>query len=426
MAEQNQIPENLPIGGSDVPSVKIQAPREGLEGLREMLSSVFSKGDKAARATLGPAAGPVEGLLSLVDLRGIPDALSSAGKDLKSGVIEGDPKAMLAGVLGTALVAAEGMPGGRAASGVAKSLRSLPKVDEKVTANKAFNITPEEKEIWREENLKLTKEKVAKELGITDPKEIKKINVKDRHRNPELEEITRDFDEGKITQEEFLKLRDNIKPLKQYGTVPELRSLEDVFLSMRQGKGKDLSIIGVNKNIEPNTIVESRFDIDAYSKYDNYVASIKDKSGMSYTNAVYLKDVDFVFKPDKAFNIAKGKPKSPFATIKGRWQNTEPEDVKKLAEEKINSGEWTEVGFDPASRTGFYDRSKKGGGRLLKSAEEILQVGPMILAKNVKAFSPKELENFKIKLKTDEEVLPFKKGGSVVERNPYNYTARAI
>jgi len=121
MAEQNQIPENLPIGGSDKPSIKIQESREGLEGLKEMLSSVFSKGDKAARATLGPAAGPVEGLLSLFDLRDVPDALSSAGKDLQSGVTEGDPKAMLAGVLGTALVGAENVPGGRAASKVASS-----------------------------------------------------------------------------------------------------------------------------------------------------------------------------------------------------------------------------------------------------------------------------------------------------------------
>ena len=119
MAEQNQIPENLPIGGSDIPSVKIQAPKEGLEGLKEMLSSVFSKGDKAARAALGPAARPVEGLLSLFDLRDIPNALSSAGKDLKSGVTEGDPKAMLAGVLGTALVGAENVPGGRVTSKVA-------------------------------------------------------------------------------------------------------------------------------------------------------------------------------------------------------------------------------------------------------------------------------------------------------------------
>ena len=48
MAEQNQIPENLPIGGSNALSVKIQAPKEGLEGLKEILSSVFSKGDKTA------------------------------------------------------------------------------------------------------------------------------------------------------------------------------------------------------------------------------------------------------------------------------------------------------------------------------------------------------------------------------------------
>ena len=112
MAEQNQIPENLPVGGSDKPSIKIQAPKEGLEGLKEVLSSVFSKGDKAARATLGPAAAPAEGLLSLFDLRNVPAALSSAGKDLQSGVTEGDPKALAAGVLGTALVGAENVQGG--------------------------------------------------------------------------------------------------------------------------------------------------------------------------------------------------------------------------------------------------------------------------------------------------------------------------
>ena len=112
MAEQNQIPENLPVGGSDKPSIKIQESREGVDGLKEMLSSDFSKGDKAARATLGPAAAPAEGLLSLFDLRNVPAALSSAGKDLQSGVTEGDPKALAAGVLGTALVGAENVQGG--------------------------------------------------------------------------------------------------------------------------------------------------------------------------------------------------------------------------------------------------------------------------------------------------------------------------
>lgn len=128
MAEQRQIPKNLPIGGSDVPSVKIQAPKEGLEGLKEMLSNVFSKGDKAARAALGPAAAPLEGLLSLFDLRDVPAALSSAGKDLQTGVSEGDAEAMLAGVLATALVGAENIPGGRAASKASKASNRINKI----------------------------------------------------------------------------------------------------------------------------------------------------------------------------------------------------------------------------------------------------------------------------------------------------------
>lgn len=126
MTKQRQSPENLPIGGSNSPSIKIQAPKEGLEGLKELLSSIFSKGDKAARATLGPAAAPVEELLSLFDLRDIPAALSSAGKDLETGVTEGDSKAMLAGVLGTALVGAENIPGGRAVGKASKSIRDYP------------------------------------------------------------------------------------------------------------------------------------------------------------------------------------------------------------------------------------------------------------------------------------------------------------
>ena len=50
----------------------------------------------------------------------------------------------------------------------------------------------------------------------------------------------------------------------------------------------------------------------------------------------------------------------------------------------------------------------------------------MILAKKVKRFEPKELEKFSIKLEDGKTYTPHKKGGSIVERNPYNYTARAI
>ena len=385
--------------------------------IQSSVQTGLTKGEEVLQGVLGPAYEPIKGLAQFIT----PDipAIYEAGKQL---VKEPSPSALTAVAMAGALES----PMGKAIKPIGK-LRSIPKVKESVTANKAFNITPEQKEVWREENLQATKEKVAKELGITNPKEIKNINVRDRHRNPELEEVTRKFDEGEITRKEFLDLKDEIKPLRAYGTVPVLRSLKDVFLSLRQGKGKDLSIIGVNKNIKPNTVVESRFDIDAYSKYDNYVASVKEPSGMSYTNAVYLKDVNFVFNPEKAFNIAKGKPKSPFATIKGKWQNAEPEDIHQFAKEKINLEDWTEVGFDPASHTGFYNRTN---GELLKSAEEVIQVGPMILAKKVKRFEPEELAGPRkdkvITSSTGKKMNVYKKGGSIVERNPYNYTPRTI
>ena len=51
--------------------------------------------------------------------------MSSAGTKLQSGVREGDPKALAAGVLGTALVGAENVPGGRAASKASKNLQDI-------------------------------------------------------------------------------------------------------------------------------------------------------------------------------------------------------------------------------------------------------------------------------------------------------------
>jgi hypothetical protein len=176
-----------------------------LENVLNLVQSSIQTGlteaEKVIKGVLGPGYKPVAGLAQLLT----PD-VSAIYKPVKEFVENPSPAALTAVGIAAALESPIGKPG-KAVNKAARSLRSLPKVDETVTANKAFNITREEKEIWREKNLKLTKEKVAKELRITDPKEIKKINVKDRHRNPELEKITRDFDEGKITQEEFLKLR---------------------------------------------------------------------------------------------------------------------------------------------------------------------------------------------------------------------------
>ena len=239
MAAQGQIPENLPIGGSDKPSIKIQESKEGLEGLKEMLSSVFSKGDKAARATLGPAARPVEGLLSLFDLRDIPDALSSAGKDIKTGVTEGDPKALAAGVLGTALVGAENVPGGRAASKTSKNLQDI---------------------ISDEKKLDEFKDQYKKQYGVSQKQKQK----------PEVKEAVEKRLAGEITGKEQRDITKKFLPLEPITEMVKVPTFDDIAGSLTKTKifgEKKKGIVNLNTELESGQRVASRLDIPAYEGY---------------------------------------------------------------------------------------------------------------------------------------------------------------
>ena len=70
----------------------------------------------------------------------------------------------------------------------------------------------------------------------------------------------------------------------------------------------------------------------------------------------------------------------------------------------------------------------KNIGTPLKSAEEIIQVGPLVFAKGSQRLKPSDFKKDKsLTVTTDTgKKVPFKKGGAIVERNPYNYTAKAI
>ena len=135
-----------------------------LENVLNLVQSSIQTGlteaEKVIKGVLGPGYKPVAGLAQLLT----PD-VSAIYKPVKEFVENPSPAALTAVGIAAALESPIGKPG-KAVNKAARSLRSLPKVDETVTANKAFNITREEKEIWREKNLKLTKEKVAKELNV--------------------------------------------------------------------------------------------------------------------------------------------------------------------------------------------------------------------------------------------------------------------
>ena len=287
----------------------------------------------------------------------------------------------------------------------------MPTVNEEKSISSIFNITDDILDSWKKKN--------------QHP-----LRGTQRYRSPKLEKAARALDEAKTTKQveeklqAFKVLRDKEKGLKTYGTVPKLTKPFEI----RAAVGKhvddvDKGVIGVNKNIPQNKKVTSRFDIHAYDEYDKYVVTVGEGNKvLGYAPTAVLKNVEFKYFPDKAWKVTKGKNKGPFATMKGEWQNLTPESAHKLASKNIkevdpNTGEkvWTEVGFDPSSRLSFYNRVT---GDPVFEAEEVIQVGPMVLARGIKEPTKDHLDKLFFTSSAGKEIQ-LKKRGGMVARNPY-------
>jgi hypothetical protein len=75
----------------------------------------------------------------------------------------------------------------------------------------------------------------------------------------------------------------------------------------------------------------------------------------------------------------EGGAKSPFAQIKGSFVNRTDAENGAIAQQALSDPAWTQVGFDPRRHSYFYDRKT---GEAVTTAEEVVQVGPLVLAKN--------------------------------------------
>ena len=81
---------------------------------------------------------------------------------------------------------------------------------------------------------------------------------------------------------------------------------------------------------------------------------------------------------------------------------------------------WIQIGFNPDRGGQFYNKIT---GEPIFKAEEVIQVGEHVLAKNIQKATKTELRKLRV---GKENPRMFKKGGSIVERNPNSYNMRAI
>jgi len=276
----------------------------------------------------------------------------------------------------------------------------LKPVDEDKHAYEVLGIDDEFLKNWKVENAKVVKQR-QEEFGIND-----KLK-----RNPKISQALKELSENEIDYRGYKRIVEEESPVKLFEDVPEPASYTDIAAALQDNKLKK-GLVYLNKNIPEDTIVGLRLDIPAYKDHDVWVASIHlpKGEGTTYGKTGWIKDVTFgdAKLSQKSFEIASGKNKSPIAQMTGKWKNHTPGDAYRQAKEFLNDKEWTQVGYNPFKFGYFYDRATMNP---VIAADEVIQVGPFVIAKNVTTALPTD-KRFEIKTKEGNR-FNFEKGGKV-------------
>ncbi len=302
-------------------------------------------------------------------------------------------------------------------------------VDESLPTKDAANITDEDLAAWKKDPKNTTSDERRKQL---------------KGRDETLMAIAKEYQDSlkangaEASRELLAKYRaavDEINPIKPITTMPELIDNIDVVGALGEKtttlSKKKTGILSVNRQFRQDEIVTSRLDINGYTNHDKWVAAVRTTedvaegvSPTAYGKAVFLKDVDML-QPEglqkKSLRIAAGSEKGPHAVMQGKYQQLSPEEVYQYAEsvfeDSLKEGsEWVQIGYNPVRAGFFYDRAT---GLPLEAAEEVIQVGNLVLGKNVKKGNIEDYAFNKGGMAMEEQTqMAFALGGSVEEVDP--------
>ncbi len=220
-------------------------------------------------------------------------------------------------------------------------------------------------------------------LGKAAPKfSGRQANVLDRI--PALETAAQGIKEGTVTREQYSKLVNKLKPVTPYAEVPAPATQADMERGLTSDK---VERIGVpSETLKAGDPVGLRLDIPAYANHGVWVVSVHEQgAGYSAGKSIGYESVAAVTKPTfgvvekAALAIAGGKPKATIAVMKGDWKPVTPKQASATAKMAMKNDNWVQVGMDPTRHAYFYDRENM---EPVVSADEAVQIGPLVLAKN--------------------------------------------
>jgi hypothetical protein len=222
------------------------------------------------------------------------------------------------------------------------------------------------------------------------------------NRSRELAEAAQKVREGTMTREQFETLVNKYAPIAPV-PAPRPPASNEAMRNALATNQKDK----LNPDIADGTPVGLRMDINALRKGAS-VVSIHQGSNTSkvgqvigYSSVASATDVKFSNRNQQALlKVAAGEGKLPAQTMEGKYKNISPEEAYKRVTELLNDPEWTQIGVDPTRHGYFYDRSN---AMPVKSADELIQVGNFVLAKNAQ-YDAKENYLYE-KVGTEEETV---------------------
>jgi len=229
----------------------------------------------------------------------------------------------------------------------------------------------------------------------------------DRFKRTEaLQQGVTDLQEGKITLDEYNRMVDELRPVYPYAEVPAVTTPKDARYALSTGKGQSpekAAKYGLpSMTLSKGDWAQLRLDIPSYQIHDAWVVSVHTPKStnrevqaaydagtvIGYESVAAMTDVTFGMNQRAATKIAQGTSKGTIATMLGKWSPISKEAAKARADAALNDPDWTQVGMDPFRHSYFYDRDSM---RPVLSADEVIQIGPLVLAKNVKFAADKDI-----------------------------------
>ena len=256
-----------------------------------------------------------------------------------------------------------------------------------------------------------------------------KIKNQEKQRVPKVQEAAISLRDKLITKAEYDEIVEAFQPIIPITEMPKVTSPKGT-VAVLGDKGERKGVIGWNKKLADyvGKRVSARLDIPAYKIHNVWAVTLHegitkagkaakstdskfiDKKGpvIGYAQTAVLKDVFFTTDVALARKIAtKEMDKATIGRMNGIFQDVSPENAYDIAQKELNNpnSEYIQVGMNPFRHSYFYN---KATGQPVVQAEEVIQIGPLVLAKTPK---------YGKKTDFSDKVGIFKEGGMVNMQN---------